>query len=57
MKALETYALEAVIVEDDLLAAELLEQLTPHEAEIVRDAAIRLADMADEVFMDGRVSL
>lgn len=56
-KSLETHALDAIIVEDDLLAADLIEQLTPHEAEIVRDAATRLAEMANDVFMDGTVRL
>jgi hypothetical protein len=50
---LETLALEALIADDRDLAVELIEQLTPAEAETVVSAAASLASLAADVVADG----
>jgi hypothetical protein len=50
---LETLALEALIAGDRDLAVELIEQLTPTEAETVVTAAASLASLAADVVADG----
>jgi hypothetical protein len=52
-RPLESLALEALILDDHDLAVELIDQLTPTEAETVVTAAAALASLAADVVADG----
>lgn len=50
---LEGAALEAIMDQDFQTAKALVNQLRPGEAEYVRDSAIQLAGLCNEVFVNG----